>query len=107
MSIPTQKGIGTPYIYTSDSGGVKVFETPAASTGQQASAPATESVASKGITVPVVQVLGEYNESGIFASVNSAGSPVVKSAAQSTSTGAQPPADSTYLYAPWSTKSVA
>ena len=106
MPIPTQKGISTTYIYTSDSGGVKVFETPAASTGQQASAPAKESVAAMGIAVPVVQVLGEYDEAGIFASVNSAGSTVVKSAAQSTSTGAQPPTDSTYLHAPWTTKSV-
>ena len=116
MPIPNQTDLRTLKIYTSTkNGGVQVYETPAASTGQQASFPATETPAAAGIVVPVRQVLGEYNEAGIFASIEGSApaagdvegaDTVVKVAAQSTSTGAQPPTDSTYLHAPWSTKSV-
>ena len=121
MPIPNQTDISTLHIYTStSSGGVQVFETPAASTGQQASAPHTETPAAAGITVPVRQVLGEYTESGTFASVNS-GNPskgqeegdntVVKVASQSHSTGNEQnnTADNSSPYAtsPWSTKSSA
>jgi hypothetical protein len=95
--IPNQTDIATPYIYTSTkSGGVQVFETPAKSTGQQASAPPTESISGAGITVPVRQVLGEYIEPGTYGAINS-GPPsegqtqgdntIVKVAGQSTSTG--------------------
>lgn len=67
-SIPNERGFShtAPLIYTSDSGGVKVYETPAASGSLQGSLPATETLAAAGITVPVVQVLSEYIESGIF-----------------------------------------
>ena len=76
-SIPNERGFShaAPNIYTSDSGGVKVYETPAASTGQQASQPASETLASAGITVPVVQVLSEYIEAGTFGA-KKAGAPV-------------------------------
>jgi hypothetical protein len=119
MPIPNQEGISTPYIFTSDSGGVKVFITPAASTGQQASFPATETPAAKGITVPVRQVLSEYIEAGIFGAIGATGAAgtapdantTTKVASQSASTGNE--ANNTAKTSnpflnnpPWSTKSV-
>lgn len=121
MPIPNQTDLPTLYIYTTTkSGGVQVFETPAKSNGQQASAPATQTPGAAGIVVPVRQVLGEYVESGNFAAVNS-GPPsagqeqgvntITKVAAQSHSTGNEqnntPDNSNPYLNSPpWSTKSV-
>ena len=97
-SIPNERGFShaAPNIYTSDSGGVKVYETPARSTGQQASQPADQTLAAAGIIVPVVQVLSEYIEPGIFGA-KSSGAPsagevegaktTVYKASQSHSTG--------------------
>lgn len=120
-SIPNERGFSNaaPNIYTSDSGGVKVYETPAASKSQQGSLPATETLGAAGITVPVVQVLSEYIEAGIFASKNSAPpsagqvegtNTTVKKASQSTSTGNEqnPGSGQTNPYdvnPPWATDS--
>ena len=119
-SIPNERGFShaAPLIYTSNANGVQVYETPAASTGQQASQPTSESLVSAGIMVPVVQVVSEYVEAGIFATKNS-GAPsaghvegintTVYKASQSTSTGNEQNPGSgqsnPFLVSPWSVDS--
>ena len=83
-SIPNERGFSNtaPRIYTSNqSSGLLVYTTsvvaaasPAGGDTQQAYPRATgsrESLATAGITVPVVQVISEYIESGIFGTQNS------------------------------------
>ena len=111
MSIPNQDGQASTVIYTSNhASGLQQLTIPQASTGQQ---PTTTPVSAPP-TTPVQQVLGEYQESGLFAAQNSGNSSagqqegagtVVKVAGASAATGQQPSVTTPFSATPWSTKS--
>jgi len=67
MSMPNQIGLTKSYIFTSGASGVQVWN-----------GTAFVSLASASVTVLVAQVLGEWQESGLFMAVNNAGATVVK-----------------------------
>jgi hypothetical protein len=70
MAMPNQSGLTTFCIFSCDSvNGVKVYNP---------TAKAFQTLAAAGVTVPVQQVLDEWQESGLFMAVNNGGVTVVK-----------------------------
>jgi hypothetical protein len=105
MAIPVQNGLSSLTIFTSDTAdGLRIVETGQFSTGQQ-----VNRVLEAPPTIPVMDVLGEIVEPGLFASgasgtptagVPPTPAPTVYEAVATASTGKQPEVTSPYASDP-------